>query len=84
LAKLQDKTGLVKDAAATITMSYGDGRVIETTAIAVISWLRDSKYNESVEKAVEYLHKQCKNGQFGSTQSTVLALKAIVMYDETR
>jgi hypothetical protein len=65
-------------------MSYGDGRVIEATAISVFSWLKDSKYNEAVEKSIQFLHSHCKNGRFGNTQSTVLALKAIVMYDELR
>lgn len=84
LAAQQDKEGKVVDAAATITMSGGNGRMIETTALAVLSWLNDSKYNENVEKAIQYLQSLCKNGCFGSTQSTVLALKAIVTYDELR
>jgi hypothetical protein len=37
-----------------------------------------------VEKAVQWLATRCKDGRYGSTQATVLALKAIVAYDASR
>ena len=38
----------------------------------------------AVEKGIRYLSEACKAGRYGSTQSTVLALRAIVAYDKAR
>ena len=65
-------------------MSGGNNRIIEATSLAVLSWLNEHKFNENIELAMKYLQSQCSNGCYGSTQSTVLALKAIVTYDELR
>eukprot|EP01080_Neovahlkampfia_damariscottae_P007632 gene7632-11954_t len=77
----QEKTGEVLQSKTTITCSRGKALNIETTAIAVLTWLNDEKYNENIELAMNWLLKQCTNGKFGNTQSTILALKAIVKYD---
>ena len=45
---------------------------------------RIPSYAANVEKGIRYLAEQCKAGRFGSTQSTVLALQAIVAYDQAR
>jgi hypothetical protein len=37
-----------------------------------------------VEKAAEYLAEACKGGRYGSTQSTILALRGIIAYDNAR
>jgi len=84
LAKFQGKDGSVSDQETTITRSGGVAKVIETTGIAVLTWLNDPKFYGQVSKAIEYLSSQCKGGLFSSTQATVLALKAIVAYDATR
>ena len=87
LAKLANKLtdeGFIDGAVTSITNSGGDALKIETTSLAILAWLRDDAYTGQVEKAILWLTERCKAGRFGSTQSTVLALKAIVEYDKAR
>jgi len=87
LKKLADKLndeGFVDGAVTSITRSGGDALNIETTSLAILAWLRDDQYTKQVEKSMLWLTERCKAGRFGSTQSTVLALKAIVEYDKAR
>lgn len=81
--KLNDE-GFVEGSVTSITRSGGDALNIETTALAILAWLKDDAYTDQVEKSILWLTERCKAGQFGSTQSTVLALKAIVEYDKAR
>jgi hypothetical protein len=82
-SKLSDE-GFVDGAVTSITNSGGDALKIETTSLAILAWLRDDTYTEQVEQSILWLTERCKAGRFGSTQSTVLALKAIVEYDKAR
>jgi uncharacterized protein YfaS (alpha-2-macroglobulin family) len=84
LAHLQDKDGHVLGATTTVVGSGGDSLEIETTSLATLAWLRDPSYAANVELAIRYLADSCKAGRYGSTQSTVLALRAIVAYDKAR
>jgi alpha-2-macroglobulin-like protein len=84
LAAQQDTDGHVKGATTTVVGSGGDSLQIETTSLATLAWLRDPAYAANVEQAIHYLADSCKNGRYGSTQSTVLALRAIVTYDKLR
>lgn len=84
LAAKQDKGGVVQGGTQSIVGSGGEALAIETTSLAVLAWLRDSEYSGSVERAMKYLADSCKGGRYGSTQSTVLALRAIVAYDKAR
>jgi uncharacterized protein YfaS (alpha-2-macroglobulin family) len=84
LANLQDKDGHVRGATTTVVGSGGDSLEIETTSLATLAWLRDPAYSANVELAIRYLADSCKAGRYGSTQSTVLALRAIVAYDKAR
>lgn len=81
--KLTDE-GFIDGAVTSITNSGGDALKIETTSLAILAWLRDDAYTGQVEKSILWLTERCKAGRFGSTQSTVLALKAIVEYDKAR
>ena len=56
---------------------------IETTALATLAWLSDRDYIDFADKGIRYLAEVCKAGRFGSTQSTVLALKAIIAFDKS-
>jgi hypothetical protein len=49
-----------------------------------MAWLKNPRYAANVEKSIQFLAENCKAGRFGSTQSTVLALRAIVLYDQSR
>lgn len=84
LVKHQDKSGMVAGASTSITRSGGEALNIETTSLAVLAWLRDPAYAGAVENGIKFLADSCKAGRFGSTQSTVLALRAIVTYDKAR
>ncbi len=81
--KLTDE-GFIDGSVTSITRSGGDALNIETTSLAILAFLRDDTYTPQVEKAILWLTERCKAGRFGSTQSTVLALKAIVEYDKAR
>ncbi|GMV42422.1 MAG: hypothetical protein AMXMBFR64_41380 [Myxococcales bacterium] len=84
LAAAQVKDGHVAGGLNSIVGSSGDALDIETTAIATLAWLRSPAHQDQVEGAVRWLADACKDGRYGSTQSTVLALQAIVEYDKAR
>ncbi len=84
LAGKQTEDGSLVGATRSVVGSGGDALRIETTSLAVTAWLKNPHYAENVEKSIKFLAESCKAGRFGSTQSTVLALRAIVAYDKSR
>jgi len=84
LTTMQDKDGSIQGAKTSITRSGGISLLVETTALSVLAWLSDGAYAGNTEKAMKWLCQACEGGRFGSTQSTVLALKAIIEYDKSR
>lgn len=77
--------GSLAGAQTSITRSGGEALQIETTSLAIIAWLRmGENFAGDVEKSMAWLFEHCKAGRFGSTQSTILALKAITAYDKAR
>jgi len=80
----QDKDGHVTGGKTTIVGSGGTSLKVETTALALLAWLENDAYAGSVEQGIKWLSEICKGGRYGSTQSTVLALRAILAYDEAR
>jgi uncharacterized protein YfaS (alpha-2-macroglobulin family) len=84
LVSKQETSGAVGGATQSIVGSGGEALAIETTSLAVLAWLKEPKYAGAVEKAIKFLAESCEQGRYGSTQSTVLALKAIVEYDKSR
>jgi hypothetical protein len=68
----------------SITGSGGRDLQIETTALAVLGWLKANHpgdFTLPVEKAVKWIGQQRGGyGGFGSTQSTILALKALIAH----
>jgi hypothetical protein len=83
LVKLQDSQGFVTDASKSIVGSGGEALKIEATALATLAWLSDPEYIDFADKGVRYLAETCKAGRYGSTQSTILALKAIIAFDKS-
>jgi len=81
LARNQETAGNVKGAVTSITRSGGDALAIETTALSVLAWMREPSYAANVEKGLKWIVDSNKSGRFGSTQSTILALRSIVAYD---
>ena len=85
LAQAVNKKGSISGAVTSITQSGGDALVIETTSLALLAWLKDDEqWAAQVEVSMKWLFERSKSGRFGSTQSTILALKAINAYDTAR
>src|SRR5262249_40367232 len=81
LARKQESAGNVAGAVTSITRSGGEALSIETTALSVLAWMRDPAYAAQARKGLQSIVESNKSGRFGSTQSTVLALRSIVAYD---
>lgn len=82
LARHQQEDGTLKEAGSTITCSRGISQTLECASLAALAWIRcGEEFIAPVEKTMAMLAESCRNGKFGSTQSTVLVLKAINAYD---
>ncbi|MFT3712677.1 MAG: alpha-2-macroglobulin family protein [Archangium sp.] len=86
LASKQDDKGMVGGGTQSIVGSTGVSLGIETTAFAVVGWLRsgNAEFTPNVERAIKGLSEASKDGSYGATQSTVLALRAVLEYDRVR
>jgi hypothetical protein len=83
VAELQKSDGHLDAEQTSITGSGGRDLQIETTALAVLGWLKANpgEFNGNVQKAIRWIGQQRGGyGGFGSTQSTILALKALILY----
>ncbi len=76
--------GRVTGAETSITASSGRSLDIETTAFAVLGWLkvdRPETFAKETHDALRWIKAQRDGGgSFGATQSTILALKALLEY----
>lgn len=62
----------------TVTSSGGLSRTMETTALSAIAWAKNPRFSIQAGAATTWISaNRTGNGGFGSTQATVLALKAI-------
>lgn len=77
LAALQGKDGNFPGARESITRSGGIALEIETTSLAVLALLKSPDQAATVTRALDWVARRRNNGGFGSTQATVLALKAL-------
>ncbi len=80
----QQKDGRVTGATTSITGSSGQCLEIESTALAMLGWLKANRpgdFNANVQNAAKWLGTQRGGfGGYGSTQSTILALKALIAF----
>jgi hypothetical protein len=77
------KAGAVTGAVTSITRSGGRDLEIETTALALLGWVRanDPAYAPAVKETTRWISQQRGGfGGYGSTQSTILTLKALALY----
>ncbi|HZT78689.1 MAG TPA: hypothetical protein VFA26_00585 [Gemmataceae bacterium] len=66
-------------AGQSLSYARGDSLTVETTALTALAMLKTGKFTNSVNKALIYLVKaKDANGTWGSTQATILSLKALV------
>ncbi|MCC7530875.1 MAG: A-macroglobulin complement component [Candidatus Melainabacteria bacterium] len=84
LVAVQKTDGGLDGAMNSIVGSGGEALQIEGAALATLAWLREPEFAGNVEKSIKFLADSCKAGRYGSTQSTVLALRAITTYDKQR
>ena len=81
LASMQDKTGRWTGAEHSITRSTGPNLDIETSSLAVLGLLKSKAFAGETQLGVKYLvGARQGHGDWGTTQSTVLALKALTAY----
>ena len=83
VAGTQKDDGHLDAEKTSITGSGGRDLEIETTALAVLGWLKANPgtFNAPLQKAIKWIGQQRGGyGGFGSTQSTILALKALIAY----
>ena len=84
LVEAQHDDGHLDAQRTSITGSGGRDLQIETTALAVLGWLkanRPAEFNAATQKAIGWIGQQRGGyGAFGSTQSTILALKALIAF----
>lgn len=64
----------------TITRSYGKSKKLETAAFVILSLLRQNQHISKVVEGIQHLTSERENGRFGSTQATVMSLKALIEY----
>jgi len=84
LAEQQGKDGVVAGGTQSIVGSSGKTLQIETTALAVLAWMREPSHRGNVERSMKFLAESSEGGRYGATQSTVLALRAVIAYDKLR
>src|SRR5262249_28018051 len=63
----------------SLSYSRGDSLTVETTALTALAMIRSGQFTNSANKALMYLVKaKDSSGAWGSTQATILSLKALV------
>ncbi|MCS6976965.1 MAG: MG2 domain-containing protein [Gemmatales bacterium] len=63
----------------TLFYAYGEGASVEATALALLALLEKNRYPADIRAGLAWLTRQrSQNGTFGTTQGTVLALKALL------
>jgi hypothetical protein len=83
LVGLQDAEGKLVGQHGSITRSGGQALAIETTALAALAWLKLPEYHAYANRAIDWIvSKRSGDGSFGSTQATILALKALVEHSK--
>lgn len=82
LATHQLPNGSVDKVQNSVVGSTGEALEIEGTSLATLAWLRNEEFAPNVEKSMKFLAESCKAGRYGSTQSTVMSLRAILAYDK--
>lgn len=82
LAKMQSASGAWTNTDHSITRSGGTNLQIETTSLAILALLKADGHLEEARKGVAWLQNNRGGfGQWGATQATVLALKAMTTFD---
>ena len=74
----QASDGSITGSTTSITSSRSRDLKVETTAFALLAWLDDRDQWDAANRAAKFLREsRLGNGRFGSTQATIMALKAL-------
>jgi hypothetical protein len=79
--RTDDPNGMTywKTGQATVTFAGGDSANIETTALAALACIKSGRYPDVVGRALNWLiSKRDPSGTWGSTQATILTLRALL------
>jgi hypothetical protein len=78
----QSEDGSFPQAETSITRSSGKSLLVETTSLALLSMLRIdyTQWTSQIKRGIDYLMGEMNGGYFGSTQATILAMKAFVEF----
>lgn len=82
LIKTQKTDGSFMGLTASVVNSTGQSLMVETTALAALAMMKTSGYTAQMGKAVAAVQAGKNYYGYGSTQGTVLALKAIIGYTQ--
>ena len=80
LLKKQETGGKWSKVANTVVNSRGISKEIETTALAALAMLQDQDTHPELLTAMDFIRNSKTQYGYGSTQATVLAMKAMVTY----
>ncbi len=80
LLEMQADDGTFMGKNRSITGSTGQGLKIETTALAALAMLQGKTEGKPLQNAMDFIISSKTEYGYGSTQSTVLALKALVNF----
>ncbi len=75
----EDKALCFPAGGQSLSYGRGDSMTVETTALAALAMLKTKQFANDANKALVYITKsKDPHGTWGSTQATILALKALV------
>lgn len=80
LLEKQEKDGSWIGSSHSIMYAYGNCFRIETTALSVLALMKSGSTSAAVSQGLEFIMKSKNEYGYGSTQSTVLALRALIEY----
>lgn len=80
LAKLQQKDGSFVGLSSSVTNSTGQSLMVETSSLTVLAMLQSRGYDKAIQQALKAIQGGKNSYGYGSTQGTVLALKAFLEY----
>lgn len=80
LVEKQDKIGSWMGSSHSVLHAHGEYFRTETTALAALALMKSGNNGVAVSKALEFIVQRKNEYGYGSTQSTVLALRALVEY----
>lgn len=78
LVKLQKKDGSFIGLTSSVTNSTGQSLMVETSSLAVLAMLQSKGYQKEIQTALKAIQGGKNYYGYGSTQGTVLALKAML------